>query len=512
MDSDLAPYVGMSFKKHFKTALKYIPYSGTLSREDVFREYDVELGDLVLQQDFPQHYQYAEDLTIKEVEQSCEAFIHNLNTLQSRAGDQLPFTSVNYGIDTSPEGRLISLSMLRSAIKGVGKLNTTSIFPIMIFQYKKGVNDVVGTPNYDIKQLAIECLSKRIYPNFVNTAMTDFTMGCRTMTGADRHGLPDGKGRGNISPVTINLPKIGLDNGIALTGSESPDIEGFWEQLDQTIDLAIKALVERFEWQGKQLAKSAPFMYENQLMKSDRKLDPNEPVREALKHGTLAIGYIGLSNCLTALFGKDHSEDLDVLDFAEAVVAHIRKRADEASDAHDLNFSAYATPAEGLCRTWAVKLKEEYGEVAGVTDRDYLNNSHHVPVYRPVTIKQKIDNEARFAKYANGGNITYVELDGNARQNLKAIEGILDYAMDAGCSYVAINHPIDSCESCGYEGIIGEYCPVCNGKDGDIYIKRLRRVTGYLTSSYKESFNAGKRAEVEDREVHSNHSNLDELL
>lgn len=509
LDSDLAPYVRRSFRKHFKTATKYL--ASALSDTVVVNHSDMRIENEALQTAYPELYQYAYDQTVEEVYQSAEAFIHNLNTLQSRAGDQLPFTSVNFGLDTSPEGRLITRALLESSIKGIGKHNSTSIFPIMIFQYKKGVNDVAGTPNYDLKQLAIECLSKRIYPNFVNADEVDFTMGCRTMTGKDRHGLPNGKSRGNISPVTINLTKMGLDNGIAVTGAEHPDLEGFWNQLEETVDLAVTALVDRFEWQGKQLAKSAPFCYENELMKGDRKLEPNEPVRDVLKHGTLAIGYLGVSNMCSALFGKDHSEDLDVLDFAEDVVAFIREKADEASIVHDLNFSAYATPAEGLCHKMMKSLQEQYGIVDGVTDRDYVNNSHHVPVYRPISIQEKIDIEARFAQYANGGNITYVELDGNARQNLTAIEDIIDYAMQAGCTYVAINHPIDCCTECGYEGIIGDTCPKCGGIDGEVYIKRLRRVTGYLTSSYREYFNAGKKAETDDRYVHSQHSNLHEL-
>lgn len=310
----------------------------------------------------------------------------------------------------------------------------------------------------------------------------------------------------------MNLTKIGLDNGIALSKRDEPDLDSFWNQLDKTIDISIKALVDRFEWQGKQLAKSAPFMYENQILKHDRKLKPNEPVREALKHGTLAIGYLGLSNMLVALLGKHHGESKESLDFGLKVINHIDKRAKEASEKYDLNFSAYSTPAEGLCRKMLINTRKEYGVVEGVTDREYINNSHHVPVYYPISIKDKIDIEAKFAPYATGGNITYVELDGNARQNLDALEDIINYAMDKGVTYLALNHPIDACTGCGYEGIIGSECPACHEKDGDVYIKRLRRVTGYITSSYKEFFNDGKRAEVDDRFTHSKISSLDDLL
>lgn len=295
--------------------------------------------------------------------------------------------------------------------------------------------------------------------------------------GVDRHGIDGYSGRGNISPVTINLPKIGLDNGIALGDRETADLDGFWNQLDDTIDIAIKALVDRFEWQGSQLAKSAPFMYENMVMKCGRKLDPEEPVREALKHGTVVVGYLGLSNMLVALFKKHHAEDKDALEFGLDVVKHIDKRVKEASEEYDLNFATYATPAEGLSRKMLEMTKSEYGVVKGVTDREYINNSHHVPVYYPISIKDKIDIEAQFAPYATGGNITYIELDGNARQNVEAFEEIVDYAMNAGVTYFAVNHPIDECTGCGHEGVIGGTCPSCGEADGDVYIKRLRRVS-----------------------------------
>lgn len=523
LDYDLAPYVKMSFKKYFKSGLKYI---GRRKKQDIDRimdTYTIEMSNKELEEKFPLEYEYAHDLTVEETEQSAEALIHNLNTLQSRSGDQLPFTSVNYGTDTSMEGRLIVKSMLKARMKGIGKKRLTPIFPIAIFKHKKGINDIEGTPNYDLKLLAIECASKRIYPNFanldaphlaepVNKHLEFCTMGCRTALGIDRHGLEGYTGRGNASPVTMNLTKIGLDNGIALGERTEADLEGFWKQLDETIDITIKALVDRFEWQGKQLAKSAPFTYENQILKHHRKLEPNEPVREVLKHQTLAIGYLGLSNMLVALFGKHHGEDEETLNFALKVVEYIDKKAKIASDEYDLNFSCYATPAEGLCRKMLVTLREQYGIVEGVTDREYVNNSHHVPVYHNISIKEKIDIEAKFAKYATGGNITYVELDGNARQNLNALEDIVNYAMDKGVTYLALNHPIDACMDCGYEGIIGNTCPVCGGVDGEIYIKRLRRVTGYITSSYKEFFNEGKRQEVEDRVIHSKHTDFEELI
>lgn len=296
---------------------------------------------------------------------------------------------------------------------------------------------------------------------------------CRTAMSEDRHGLDCLDGRGNVSPVTINLPKIALKHRMDLQAGY--DINGFFKELKEVINVAVAALVERFEWQGKQLAKSAPFIYENGVLKG-KKLDPNDNVREVLKHGSLALGYIGLSNALVALTGKHHGESKDVLDLGLRIIEMLDDAAKEASEKYDLNFSVYATPAEGLCDKWAKALRKEFGVVEGVTDRDYINNSHHVPVYHKCSIKEKLDIEQKFAKYATGGNITYVELDGNARTNLKALEEIIDYAMKIGIPYLALNHPIDECSNCGYEGIIGDHCPKCGKKDGDTYIKRLRRV------------------------------------
>lgn len=255
-----------------------------------------------------------------------------------------------------------------------------------------------------------------------------------------------------------------------------PDLEGFWKQLDEAIDTCAIALLERFEWQGKQLAKSAPFLYENELLLCDRKLKPEESVRDALKHGTLAIGWIGLSNTLVALFGKHHGESPEVQEFGLKIANHINERAKEYSEKHDLNFSAYGTPAESLCKKFASALKEEYGVIKGVTDREYINNSFHVPVYHPISIYEKLEIEAPYHKYCTGGSISYVELDGNARNNLDGFEKIVRYGIDLGISYLAINHPIDECE-CGYEGIIGDECPACGKKEGEVFIKRLRRVS-----------------------------------
>lgn len=870
-DYDMATYVGKSFINHFKTGLKYFKNNVKISEDDI------HISNKPLQEAYPLVYEYAYEQTVLETEQSAEALIHNLNTLESRSGNQLPFTSVNYGTDTSEEGRLVIRSMLKATIKGVGRNGTTPIFPIQIWKYKKGVSALKGDPNYDLKQLAIECSSKRIYPNFVNidaphlpistnpdeehcsmgcvdgqeiityklydslyvesfermysklskffkeqtygistymdlknveiydssrksfvkceriiknpdksdwiliklnngrnllatadhplpikekgrtfvselkvgdeipityeqysesvneygiekawldgvilcdgcyqsgqlrislgmdekelvdkvaillnklydidtraieqkkgekgfyydvvsvntkkekltyfenlfggvnkvdrqipsaifssrtidklafmagmidadghikvvkkgarieigstnkelalqqlaliqslgipakvylnryssnhnkyrykvefynkkelneyilcnkkkdvfqeshndssvntsshakvveimklghlnkssydvTTESDFfdvsginSHNCRTQLGDDIHGYKGKGGRGNISPVTINLTKIGLDNGIALGERNTPDIDGFWKQLNAALDITTKALLERYEWQCSQIAKSSPFMYGNALWKSDAYIEGEDTLQEALKHGTLAIGYLGIANMCVALFGKHQGESKEVYDFALSVVKYIHEYAKRKTQEYQLNFSSYGTPAESLCHSQLKRTRDQYGNVEGVLDREYITNSFHVPVYHPVTIKEKLELEAPFHQYSTGGSISYVELDGNARNNLKAFEQIVDYAMSLGISYFAVNHPIDSCENCGYEGIIGEECPSCHKKDGEVFIKRLRRVTGYLTSSYKEFFNNGKRAEVEDRVKH----------
>ncbi|PWJ42315.1 anaerobic ribonucleoside triphosphate reductase [Sediminitomix flava] len=508
-DYDLAPFVAMSFSKHFKEAFKWGIEEGAIEaiNKDIIR-----LENEELQSNYPKAYKYALDMTEEETFQSAEALIHNLNTLESRAGNQLPFTSINYGTDVSPEGRLIMKSMLHARIQGVGVDQTTPIFPISVFKIKKGVNDVAGTPNYDLKLLAIESATKRIYPNFVNCDAEAFepqtpdeepaTMGCRTRLSSNRHGSNGKSGRGNISPVTINLTKLGIDYGVALGDRKEADLEGFWEGLDNVLDITVQALLDRYEWQAKQFAKSAPFMYRNKVWKG-RELNDDETVGEILKSGSLAIGFLGLSNMLVAMFGKHHAQDQKVWDFGYKVVNHIYKFAQEASEEHDMNFGCYATPAESLCHKQLKLTRNQYGIIKGVTDRDYLNNSFHVPVYHDISIKEKIDTEAPFHKICTGGSITYVELDGNARNNTKAVEKIVDYAMSQGIYYFALNHPIDSCSNCGYEGIIGEECPKCGSKDGDVYIKRLRRVTGYITGDYNKYFNDGKHSEVNDRVKHS---------
>jgi anaerobic ribonucleoside-triphosphate reductase len=508
MDFALAPYVEMSFQKWLKRIAEFEntePIAATLEN---FEEVKNSANERTQKQ-----LDWAWEQVNKETYQACEALIHNLNTLTSRSGNQLPFTSVNYGTDTSQAGRMLMKNFLLARQSGVGENHTTPVFPIGVFRYKIGVNANPGDPNYDIKKLAIETTSKRIYPNFVNVDAPHqavpingkpeteaCTMGCRTALGVDRHGLLGYFGRGNISPITINLPKIALIQEVYK--GKPFNKEQFYADTDRILDLAAKALFERFEYQASQKASSAPFLYENQVLKGP-KLKPNDSVREVLKHNTLAIGIIGLSNAMVALFGKHQAEDAKVLEFAKEYVEHLSKKTKEYCEKYDLNFSLYYTPAESLCHKWAKANQKEFGIIEGVTDKDYINNSTHVPVYHECSIKEKIDIESEFIKWGTGGNITYVELDGNARNNTAALEKILDYAMSKGIGYFAINHPIDECLECGYQGIIGDHCPNCGKSEDEVEIKRLRRVTGYLTADYKTAFNAGKKAEVEDRYQHS---------
>jgi len=507
IDYDLTPFVRMSFAKHFLDGMEWLCDNGV--------EYDKEelLNlpiDAPLYDEQPKVKKYAMAMLKKEMRQSAEALYHNLNSLESRAGSQVPFTSINFGRDTTIEGRMVSESMLRASLAGIGKFHRTAIFPISIFQYKTGNNANPADPNYDLKQLALESLSKRIYPNFCNCdwsqAHEDLsdpdtyfsTMGCRTMLGYDRHGLGYRRvGRGNNVPNTIILPKLGIEYGIALGKRDKADLEGFWMAFEDTLKLAEQGLLERFDVMVNQAATAAPFMYENGTIADGQKC--NMSVYQSLKHNTLAIGYIGIAEMCEALFGVNHARSKEAHAFALSVVQRINEFAKEASERNDLNFSCYATPAEGLCSTALKALRRQYGILPRITDREFITNSHHVPVWEEIGIFEKLELEAPFCKYPTGGCITYVELDATFVQNTKAIEQIIDYAFKTlDIPYLAFNFPIDSCLSCGYQGEFNDRCPEC----GSTNIQQLRRVTGYLTTDYHK-FNEGKQDEVLHRFKHS---------
>lgn len=509
LDYDLAPFVKKSFYKHFKDGIKYVQCIDFNKYEDLY-DYDALSIEDDFYKSFPKAYQYAMDMLEKEGKQAAQGLYHNLNTLESRQGSQVPFTSVNLGRDTSTEGRLVTKWIMEASIDGIGQHHLTSIFPISIFQYKTGTNANKEDANYDLKQLALESMSKRIYPNWANCDWSQAhedennpdtyfsTMGCRTLIGYDRHGLGYiRQGRGNNTPNTIILPKLGIEFGICLGKRSEPDLIGFWNAFEETLKLTERGLLERFEIMTRQSPAAAPYMYQNNTIQGAR--DCEETVYNALKHNTLAIGYIGVAEMCQALFGKNHVKDEAVREFALSVVKRINKFAAEASERNDLNFSCYATPAEGLCRTALAALREQYGIIEDVTSHEYLTNSHHVPVWEKVSINDKLKAEAPFCKYPTGGCITYVELDSTFVKNTTAVENIIDYAFkELDIPYLAFNFPIDSCLDCGHQGEFNDKCPECNSQN----IQQLRRVTGYLTTDW-HNFNDGKQAEVNDRVKHS---------
>lgn len=514
LDYDLAPFVKKSFRKHMHHYLTDVEGQSDENADIILNQHGpIEIDNLQLRQDMSAAFAFALKQLEREGKQSAEAMFHNLNTLESRAGSQVPFTSINFGRDTSTEGRFVTKKMLGASMSGIGKHHLTPIFPISIFQYKAGCNANPGDPNYDLKQMAIESLSKRIYPNFVNCDYSQAhedpdnkdtyfaTMGCRTMLGYDRHTDSYNRvGRGNLVPNTMILPKLGIEYGVCLGKRETPDLDGFWSAFEDLLMLCEQGLLERFDIMVNQPPEAAPFMYQNGTMKDAQ--DCVMSNYEALKHGTLAMGYIGIAEMCQALFGKNHAEDKEVHAFALKVVQRINEYAKEASDRHDLNFSCYATPAEGLCHTAAKALRKQYGIIPNVTDHEFLTNSHHVPVWHEIGIFEKLEVESPFCKYPTGGCITYVELDSTFVKNTKAIEQIIDYAFQKlDIPYLAFNFPIDSCLDCGYQAEFNDACPEC----GSHNIQQLRRVTGYLTTDYRH-FNKGKQSEVEHRVKHSKFS------
>lgn len=513
IDYDLAPFVRMSFFKHFAVGLRYLEDRyDALAYKDRLISHNISIDDIYIKTNHSKAYKYAMDMLEKEGKQATEALFHNLNTLESRQGSQLPFTSINLGRDTSFEGRLIIKWIMHASLNGIGKYHTTSIFPISIFQYKSGVNANKGDVNYDLKRLALKSMSKRIYPNWVNCDWSqahenpnDYdtnmcTMGCRTLIGDDINGYGYSRqGRGNLTPNTMILPKLGIEYGICLGKRETPDLDGFWSAFEDLLKLCEKGLLARYNIIKAQSPKSAPFMYKNHTMRGSKDLKGKNTVEDAVKHGTLAMGYIGIAEMCQALFGKNHAESEEALNFAVKIVKRINEYAKEATKRNHLNFSCYATPAEGLCHTAVKALRQQYGVIENVTSRDYLTNSHHVPVWMKISIFDKLRIESQFTKYPTGGCITYVELDSTFMHNLDAVERIIDFAFkECDIPYLAFNFPINTCLNCGFQGEIGDTCPEC----GSTQIQHLARVTGYLSTDVS-NFNAGKQAEVKDRVKHS---------
>lgn len=446
--------------------------------------------------------------TNRKTYQAMEALIHNLNTMHSRAGAQIPFSSINYGTDISAEGRMVMKNLLLATEAGLGN-GETPIFPIQIFKVKEGVNYNPGDPNYDLFKLACKVSAKRLFPNFSfldapynlqyykpGDPKTEMAyMGCRTRVAANNYDKSKEiiTGRGNLSFTTINLPRLGLKN----TG----DKEGFFKDLDKTIDIVIDQLLERFEIQASKKVKNYPFLMGQGIWLDSDKLDVEDEVRDVIKHGTLTTGFIGLAECLKALIGKHHGESEEAQELGLEIIGHMRKRMDEASKKYNMNFSLIATPAEGTAGRFVEMDREIFGEIEGVTDREYYTNSFHIPVYYETSSFNKINLEAPYHELTNGGHITYVELDGDPSQNLEAFEKIVRAMKEAGVGYGSINHPVDRDPVCGYTGIIGDECPKCGREEGDIKFQRIRRITGYLVGTL-DRFNDAKKAEERDRVKH----------
>lgn len=519
LDWTMVPYVRKSFYKHYKDVCDIIPFvKDTL---EISEPSEVSIEDAVYcgrhWWNFVKRYitHKALKATKKELKQAVEGMYHNLNTLQSRSGCQLPFTSINYGTCTKPEGRMVIKALLEGSIKGIGNLHKTSIFPCSIFQSMRGVNRKKGDPNYDMYRLALKSTSQRLYPNYcnvdwsgnagydINDPRTYFsTMGCRTANGWDVNGLGQLKdGRGNICPVTIIMPTLAMQAKekaarVDYSQEEKLDtVEWFMSILDQKIHEAKDMLIERFEWIASQSPASARFMYENNVMAG---YVPEEGIRSALKHGTLAIGQLGLAETLQILIGTDHTTP-EGMELAKRIEQLFKDRCAEFKKEHSLNFGVYYTPAENLCKTAMIKFKDKYGVIPKVSDKDYFTNSIHVPVYHQVDAFKKIDIESELTGYSSAGCITYVELDGDCLHNIDAIEEIVNYAMEKDIPYFAINVPNDTCLDCGFTGEFNNCCPTCGSEN----IQQLRRVTGYLTGNYKTAFNSGKIAETEDRVKHT---------
>ncbi|ANA83446.1 anaerobic ribonucleoside triphosphate reductase [Paenibacillus glucanolyticus] len=516
IDWDLAPYVGKSFRRHFRKGVAYLEEAAQrTSMAGILPDNELYIDNEQLKETYPRTYRYAYNETVNEVKQAAESLIHNLNTMSSRAGGQIPFTSLNYGMCTSTEGRLVSHALLDATMRGLGG-GETPIFPQHIFQCKQGVNQREGDPNYDLFLKAVECSSRRLYPNFVNVDASFnlayyspddpdtiiATMGCRTRTIADRFGRNRLSGKGNLSFNTINLVRLGIEHGILEGKRDLPDLTHFFKQLDHYMVIAVEGLIHRYELQADQPAKASDFMMREGVWEGGEVLSPEDKVRDLIKHGTLALGFIGLAECLKALTGQHHGEDETSHRLGVEIIRHMRQFCDEASERYNLNISLFATPAEGLSGKFTKLDRHTFGVIKGVTDREYYTNSFHVPVYHPMAAYRKIRSEAPFHELCNAGAISYVELDGNARQNTAAFREIVQFALQQNIGYFSVNHPVDRCPACNYEGIIGSACPGCGASEADENFQRLRRVTGYLTGNYTERFNSAKQAEVRDRVKH----------
>ncbi len=454
---------------------------------------------------------YAEKETDRATFQAMEAFIHNLNTMHSRAGAQTPFSSINYGMDTSPEGRMVMRNLLLTTEAGLGN-GETPIFPIQIFRVKEGVNYNPGDPNYDLFKLACQCSAKRLFPNFAfidapfnlqyydpQRPETEIAyMGCRTRVISNVYdpSRQQCNQRGNLSFTSVNLPRIAI--------RAKGDLDAFFDDLDRKMDLCVEQLLERFEIQARKHVYNFPFLMGQGVWLDSEKLGWTDEVREVLKHGTLSVGFIGLAETLVALTGEHHGESERSQRLGLEIIARMRARMDAESQKTGLNFSLLATPAEGLSGRFIRMDKEKFGVIPGVTDRDYYTNSFHIPVYYPVSAFEKIKLEAPYHALTNAGHISYVEMDGDPMKNLDAFEKVVRCMKEAGIGYGSVNHPVDRDPCCGYTGIIDDECPGCGRHEHDerVGFERIRRITGYLVGTM-DRWNDAKTAEETERVKHT---------
>ena len=528
-DYDLAKGVIKTYKRTFRKNLAdilnfedidfdVVSYLNELEQKDIFpRLYNDEINEYLIEK-LPEDKGYkilgfvankTTKETIRDTYQAMESLIHNLNTMHSRAGAQVPFSSINYGTDTSAEGRLVIEQLLLATKAGMGE-NETPIFPIQIFKVKEGINLNPEDPNYDLFKLAIETSAKRLFPNFSfldasfnktyykeNQPETEIAyMGCRTRVMANVHDDEQEvvTGRGNLSFTSINLPRIALKN---------KDLNKFYKELDEKIDLVAEQLLERFEIQKNFHVYNFPFLMGQGVWIDSERLSYQDKIEEVIKHGTLTIGFIGLAETLKVLTGKHHGESLESQKLGIEIISHMRKRTDELANKYKLNFSLIATPAEGLSGRFVKMDRERFGNILGVTNHEYYTNSFHVPVYYPISAAEKIDIEAPYHELTNGGHISYVELDGDASKNPQALESVIRHMHKRNIGYGSINHAVDHDPVCGFVGIINDECPKCGRreeKDG-IKFNRIRRITGYLVGTL-DRFNDAKRKEVEERVKH----------
>ena len=530
----MAQGVVKSFKKEFKnTVLDFLELTGFIDfinvkgftkdldkikqvnfSMEIFEKYFKGSGEV--ERIFRKAYKKAIEKTEKLTYQAMESFIHNLNTMHSRAGAQVPFSSVNFGTDTSFEGRMVIKNFLLATEAGLGN-GETPIFPISIFKVKEGINYNPKDPNYDLFELACKVSAKRLFPNFsfldapfnkqyyregdINTEIA--YMGCRTRVMAN---VADPTreivtGRGNLSFTSINLVRLGIKYGIVT--NKKADMDGFFKELGETMDMVRDQLLERFEIQCKKKVYNAPFLLGQGIWIDSKNLKNKDNIKKVLKHGTLTEGFIGLAECLKALTGKHHGESKASQELGLKIIKFMRDRTDEYAKEYKLNFSLIATPAEGLSGRFTNIDKAIYGIIPGVTDRAYYTNSFHVPVYYNTSIANKIKLEAPYHDLTNGGHISYIELDGDLTENTDAFIKVVRIMKEAGIGYGAINHPVDRDPVCGFTGVINDVCPGCNRRENDgVPFERIRRITGYLVGTV-DRFNNGKRAEERDRVKHT---------